>query len=311
MSNIVKPFAIVDNTSRQLKRGTFEELQAAIPQMSVIKRGLFDYRKNPYADETIAMPDKNGYLDELNRLRAEIASAKTELRQLGRLFEEEQEELLAAEIADAADKAELAEARARFARDEAERVLTESRQEANEMKAQTELECKKLLEEAKSHGYLEGFDKGFAEAQAEFAQENNPIVRQLESLLENVSNYREEMLSQNERQLVELAVTVCEKILGRELEADPRAIVTMLYKVLDENRREQNMRITVSPELMPAEAKVAADIRKLIAQTAPDALLTVDDEAGPGTVIVETAKGITDLSIDTQLKNIKDMLLDN
>jgi flagellar assembly protein FliH len=304
----VKPFAIVDDTKRKSGLGAFEQLQAAIPQMSVIKRGLFDYRKNPYADETLAMPDKNGYLDELNRLRAEIAAAKAELRSLGRLFEEE--EALPGDDTEIADEIELQERRAKFAREEAERLLAEAKAKVAEMQAYTDQECRRLMDEARSTGYLEGFDKGFAEAQAEFTSVNNPKVRELESLLENVSSYHEEMLSQNERQLVELTVTVCEKILGREIEADSRAIVTMLYKVLDENRREQNMRITVSPELMPAEAKVAADIRKLIAQTAPDALLTVDEEAPPGTLVVETSKGITDLSVDTQLNNIKDMLLE-
>jgi flagellar biosynthesis/type III secretory pathway protein FliH len=256
------------------------------------------------------MPDKNGYLDELNRLRAEIASAKAELRSLGRLFEEE-EETPELDETEAADEIELQERRAKYAREEADRLLAETKTKVAEMQAYTDQECKRLLDEARSTGYLEGFDKGFAEAQAEFSAENNPKIKELESLLENVSSYHEEMLSQNERQLVELTMAVCEKIIGREIEADSRAIVTMLYKVLDENRREKNMRITVSPELLPAEAKVAADIRKLIAQTAPDALLTVDEEASPGTLVVETSKGITDLSVDTQLSNIKDMLLEN
>jgi flagellar assembly protein FliH len=298
----------VDDTNRPLKKGAFEQLQAAIPQMGVIKRGLFEYRKNPYSDETIAMPDKNGYLDELNRLRTEIASAKAELRSLGRFFEEEEEP--PKDEVEAADEAELQERRAKLAREEAERLLAETKTKVAEMQAYTDQECRRLMDEARSTGYLEGFDKGFAEAQAEFTSVNNPKMKELESLLENVSSFHEEMLSQNERQLVELAMTVCEKILGREIEADSRVIVSMLYKVLDENRREKNMRITVSPELMPAEAKVAADVRKLIAQTAPEALLTVDEDSPRGTLVVETSKGITDLSVDTQLKNIKDMLLE-
>ncbi len=305
LSNIVKPFAIVDDTTKQ-KRGLEADAQAALAGMSVIKRNYFNYRRNPYLDESVLMPDKDGYLDELNRLRAEIAEAKAELRGLGRFFESEAQ----AENPAAQTNAGERERDNSAVNAEAERILENARQEAAEIRALAIIENKRLAEEAGSNAYLEGFDKGFKEAQVEFAAQHNPRIREIENLLESISGYREEMLSQNERQLVELTVTVCEKILGRELAADPRAIVAMLYKVLDENRREQNMRITVSPELMPAEAKVAADVKKLISQTAPGALLTVDEEAGPGTIVVETGKGITDLSVDTQLKNIKDMLLE-
>ncbi len=305
LSNIVKPFAIVDDTTKQ-KRGFEADAQTALAGMSVIKRNYFNYRKNPYLDESVLMPDKDGYLDELNRLRAEIAEAKAELRGLGRFFEAEATDEGPVAQADAVER----ERDDSAVKAEAERILENARQEAAEIRALAIIENKRMAEEAGSNAYLEGFDKGFKEAQVEFAAQHNPRIKELENLLENISGYREEMLSQNERQLIELTVTVCEKILGRELAADPRAIVTMLYRVLDENRGEQNMRITVSPELMPAEAKVATEVRKLISQTAPGALLTVDEEADPGTLVVETAKGITDLSVGTQLKNIKDMLLE-
>jgi flagellum-specific ATP synthase len=53
------------------------------------------------------------------------------------------------------------------------------------------------------------------------------------------------------------------------------------------------------------------DTKMTFGVKAIDGVLTIDEDASPGTLVVETSKGITDLSIDTQLGNIKDMLLED
>jgi flagellar assembly protein FliH len=300
LSNIIKPFSIVDNTSGPVDSSAVFELE--LVKRPVIKRNYFNYSKNPYADETLLMPRKDGYLDEINRLKVEIAEARAELRSLNRLLDEDIPE--GADI----DEAELNLKKAHQARAEAEQLLEEAKRQAGELLKEAQAEGRRITEEAKSGGYLEGFDNGFAQAQNEFITENNPKLMQLADLLEAVSGYQEEMIAENERQLTELVITVCEKIIGRELESEPRTVVTMLYRVLDENRREEDIRITLSPELVPAEAKAAADLRKLITQIAPGAMLVINKEAPPGTAVVDASRGITDLSVKTQLENIKEML---
>lgn len=306
LSKIVKAIAVVDD--RPLVKKTFADvIEAELNNMPVIKKQLFNYRDNPYTDPELVLPDKKGYIDELNRLKIEIAQAKAELKSLGRDIDKinsDAEEFEAEFEAESEDPAEIA----RAAQAEAERMLRETRENVQTMMAAYEEEGKKLSEEAKNKGYLEGFEQGFAQAQGEFKNQNDPKTRELDDLLEQVSNYREEQVAQNERDLLELVMTVSRKIIGREIKEDPRAVVTMLYGVLDQNRREEHIRITVSPELMPVEAKASAEIRKLITQTAPSALVYVDEDAEEGTVIVETDNGITDMSVKTQMENIKEML---
>ncbi len=305
LSKIVKAIAVVDDRPRAKK--TFADLiEAELDHMPVIKKQLFNYHDNPYADQELVLPEKQGYIDELNRVKVEIAQAKAELRSLGRMIDDTYtaQEAIAngSEIKDPQQIAAIAQA-------EAERLMSETRDNVMAMMAAYEEEGKKSAEEARNAGYLEGFDRGFAEAQAEFVSQNNPKIQELESLLEQVSSYREEQVAQNERELVNLVMTVSAKVVCHEIKEDSRAIVQMLYDILDHNRREESIRITVSQDLMPVETKASTEIKKLITQTAPNALIYVDDEAEDGTCIVETDKGITDISVKTQLENIKEMML--
>lgn len=303
MSRIVKSIAVVDDRSNQ-KKTSAQTIEAGMGNKPVIKKQSFSYHENPYADQKLFIPNKQGYIDELNRVKVEIAQAKAELRSLGRQVDEavEERDNQVPELAEDGNRGAV------IAQAEAERLLRETRTNIEAMMENARAEGQKLAEEAANNGYLDGFEKGFAQATSEFKAENDPKIKQLEELLEKVSVYYEEMVAQNENELLELTMTAAKKIVGHEIKSDSRTIVTMLYQLLDQNRREESIRITVSPELMPAEAKAGAEVKKLIADIAPCAMIYVDEDAGEGTCIVETGKGITDLSVSTQISNMKDIL---
>lgn len=314
LSNVVKATAVVDN--RPVVQKTFaDKIEENLGNMPVIKRQVFSYSKNPYSDQTLILPDKQGYLDELNRIKVEIAQAKDELRKLGHMLdepevEEEEEAEIPAETEDGFDP-EAAMRHMKMAQEEAQQLLQETKSNIEMMMRGAEEEGRRMAEEAKNHGYLEGFEQGFSQAMNEFKTEREPQIKELENLLEQISSYREEQVAVNERELTSLAITVAQKVIGQEIKAEPRTVTNMLYQALDDNRREENIRVTVSPDLMPVEAKASAEVKKLIAQAAPGTVIYVDGDADPGFCKVETDKGITDLSVDTQLENIRKMLTED
>lgn len=305
LSNIVKSVAVVDD--RPARRKTVaEQFEIMLDQTPVIKRQVFHYRENPYADAMLVLPDKQGYLDELNRVKVEIAQAKAELRSLGRRLEEERESG-AAPVTKKAVQPERSDYLA-AEKEEAERLLREANETAEKILRESRAKGEELAMQAQNGGYLAGFEQGFAQAMQEFKAENEPKITELQHLLARLSEYGAELAERSEQDIVTLAMAIAKKIVGQELKTDQRAVAAMLYRVLDENRREQTVRVTVSPELMPADAKISAEIRKMIAQTAPNAMIYIDEEASEGTCVVESDKGITDLSIETQLKNINSLL---
>jgi len=308
LSRIVKSISVVDDRALTPMDGLLPELD----RMPVIKPQALSYRMNPYADEKLVMPDKNGYLNELNRIRIEIAEAKTELRRLRRetdeAMREEEEKRAREEAKKRAWEREKALSDVPAARAEAERILNEAHESAAVLAARAQAQAAQMKEEAENLGYLEGFEKGFQQATDEFKAENNPKMKQLDDLLEELSNYREEMIARNEKDLLDVVFTVAEKVVGYELKSEPRSVVSMLYKTLDGNRREESLRITISPDLMPVDAKIGEEIKQMIAGAAPHAMLYIESDEPEGTCYVETDKGITDLSVKTQLDNAKKLL---
>lgn len=275
-------------------------------QMPVIKRGVF--QEDPGSHSATVLPlfpgAQQGYMDELNRLKIEVDAAKAELRKLTTQIEE------------ARYKAEhppepMEQEYASFASEEEIRHMVDAaRVEATEILAKAKNEAIEVVQGAQNEGYLNGFNNGIAQLTAEFKTENQPKVDALERLLDRLSDFEEESIRQNEAGLIQLVLGIANKVIGQELATDPKLITSMLRETVDTNRREAFIKISIAPDLLPVEAKASAQIVQLITDTAPNIKVTVDKEAQPGMCVVETPKGYTDLSIDTQLENLKQTLTD-
>ena len=263
------------------------------PAATVIKRNAATAPEAPWKD---APRPRQGYVDELNRIRVEIAQAKAELRTIRRELEEAVKNAAAAQAASNTDteNADIAKAgQLELARQEAEQILENARAEAAA-----------IHESAQNQGYLEGFSKGFDEAKAEYTAENGPAVHRLQQMLEALGDYQHQLVEESESGLVDLAIGIARRVIGRELSTDPTVVTDMLYGVLDANRREEFIKISIAKDLMPVEAKASEEVRTLLMRANANVQLLADIDLEPGGCVVETPKGYTDVSISTQLNNL-------
>lgn len=298
LTRIVKSAAVVDDRLVPGKPGAPPE--GVVGAAPVIKREYFSAGFRGDFIEQAPRPQQS-YLDELNRIKVEIAQAKAELRSLTR------------RIAEAADGAGETAAETRCGespgREEPEEILGAAQAQAGEILARAVAEGNTLAEKAKNEGYLQGFSEGFEEAKREYVAENGPKAQAISELLNELSDMERDMVSKNEDGLIRLTLAVAEKILGSELKTDPKLILGMLHEALDQNRREEHIRITLSPDLLPVEASAAEEVRALIERKSPAISVVVDRDMQPGGCTVETSRGITDIGISTQLSNIQGTLL--
>jgi flagellar assembly protein FliH len=284
------------------------------PDTKVIKR---NYAGNPafqVSTDYRSLAPKDPYLAELNRIKVEIEEARAELRHLRGELErpaepretagEDGAEEAAAEEADAP----MVELVAKFDEREARELIQAAEQDAKEIHAQAVLEAQRITQQAQNDGYLEGFNKGYEEAAAEFKRANDPQAERIADLVEDLSEYEQKRLKQNEKELVELTLAVAAKVIGQELAANPGAIVNMLTETVRQNHSEEYVRITLAEDLLPVDVKASAEIKELLLGLGANVSVLADSKAAPGAVQVETPKGIIDLSVDTQLKNIRDIL---
>ncbi len=246
------------------------------------------------------MPTQDEYIDQLNRLRVEIRKAKEELRDLNAQIQEaqaRQEELhrtdlqlwnIDTEVAVIIEKAKA----------DAEQILNDARAQGVQM-----------AEEARNNGYLEGFSRGYEEATQEFHKQYDPLMVKIADVLDRLSDYEARLLREQEEYLVELAMTVAKKVIGQTLKTTPAAVVELLREAVEKAKGEKSIKVTLSPDLVPLHTKADEQVRKLLAETGAEVTLVTDEGLEPGSAFVETPKGMVDISIHTQLNNLKDAAL--
>lgn len=247
--------------------------------------------------------DRQSYVDELNRVRVEISESKAELRRLKREMEETEEALRFAKAVFSEQGGAAGDA------DEAWRKMREEAQNSADLiVARAHEQAAAILEETRNNGYLEGFNNGYEQARGEFRDENQPEADRLQALIERITEFEQDQLRNNEQDLVRLVMAVAAKVLHQELDAKPELLVSMLREIVEEHRREDFIKITISKELAPIKVKASKTLADLISGLGANIVVGFDGDMKQGECLVETSKGFTDLSIDTQLNNIAELL---
>ena len=193
------------------------------------------------------------------------------------------------------------------AREDAEQILAQARQRA-------ETEQEEIRAGARDEGYREGYAQGIAKAMNDSVRDREATAARLEkevqSFLEKASLAREEMLLQTREELLELCLSIAEKVVRVSLKSSSEVIVRMIQTATERMKRQEWVHIYIS----------GCDARQL-AQISPALTTTLgalsqhikvvpmgDDEGG--TCIVETPEEIVDASVSTQMSNIRDVLYD-
>lgn len=297
MSNIIKHRSVVDNTG-----GSHRPFSETGCDMPVIKRRALGAKND--SDISRCFPSRDACLDELNRIRVEMAGVKRELREA-----QSRKETLRSEIAELeAEREKLARYEGMDIDGEVVKILKQAEEDAAAIRDAAVGEAGEAAEALKSQGYLDGLEQGASEARLQVKEENRRGVEALSALLEELSGLKDGLVARHEDEIVELSLAVAEKVVGKQIREDRQAVVDMLREVLEQNRREEYIKIRMSGDLMPVQAKVSEQIREILETLCQQVDIVVESEAAPGQLIVETASGFTDLSVGTQLGNLREVL---
>ena len=193
------------------------------------------------------------------------------------------------------------------AREEAEQILSQARQRA-------EAEQEEIRAGARDEGYREGYAQGIAKAMDDSVRDREATAARLEkevqSFLEKASLAREEMLLQTREELLELCLSIAEKVVRVSLKSSSEVIVRMIQTATERMKRQEWVHIyisgcdarqlaQISPALTPTLGALSQHIK----------VVPMGDDEG-GTCIVETPEAIVDASVSTQMSNIRDVLYD-
>lgn len=305
MARIVKAFSVVDD--RQHKQDAMAQLEANLTERKVLKGNVLTGYGFTFKDHN-APVNRDELLDEINRLKVQQEEAKATLRAVEQEIAEAREEL--EEIEASKENADIVDDEVyRQRSEEIEAMVTEARQKAQELLEEAEADGKVIREHSRAEGYEEGYTSGYAVAEKAFREEGQAKLQELAELITSLSAYGPELIAQREAEFVQLAVAVASKVVARELKTKPATILDMLRDILLKNRRETYINITISPDLLPAQAKACSEVLEKLQGIGPNITVYVEKDAEPGTLLMETSGGVTDMSPDTQLENLQELLL--
>lgn len=164
---------------------------------------------------------------------------------------------------------------------EAQRVRNDAAQEATALLEQARAEVGSLRARAAEAGRAEG-------------------LAQVQALVAGLVRARDRAIAEAEPQLIELAFSIAQRVLGRAVERDPEAVVQVARRAVAAARRQAELRVHAHPDdlaaLRGAEPPLAegAGLGKRLTFVA-------DDLLERGGVRVETALGVVDASLESQL----------
>jgi len=160
-------------------------------------------------------------------------------------------------------------------------------------------ELEQQLPEALQQARQAGFKEGEASAAAEAAQHIEAIAARGAQAVEQLVAERRKIRRQLEEDLVHLAVAVARRVLHRELSVDPEALGGIVRAVLDRMDAREVHRIRLHPADAPSVEKRLSEW-----QTPVQMKLERDPSLERGAIVLDTARGSVDASVETQLREI-------
>jgi flagellar assembly protein FliH len=152
----------------------------------------------------------------------------------------------------------------------------------------------------------EGREEGMAQGRTEFEKKLTSVQQSLVQAVRDFACERETYFHKVEAEVVGLAVAIARKILHREAQVDPLLLAGVVRVGLDKVAAGTRVRLRVHPDQIRAWQTFFAqqpDLRSL-----PE--LMGDATLGPGRCMLETELGSTDLTLETQLKEIEQGFFD-
>lgn len=172
---------------------------------------------------------------------------------------------------------------------EAKRIVEDARRMAESIKEEANREKHRIFAEAKEKGH----EAGLAEMTTEIAKAKLQAG---------------ELLKAAEQDIVDLALKVAEKIIGRDLERDPAVVVDICATAIENVRNAKQLVLRVNPR----DGATLRENRKALMEMVGrlvDISFKDDSDVAQGGCIIQTEFGTVDAQLDTQFLMLKNVLL--
>lgn len=160
-------------------------------------------------------------------------------------------------------------------------------------------------DQAKNEGYDAGFQKGVEQGHESWSSQLNEVKSSMDTLREEYHN----VLSEAEPQMIILAMAAAEKILGKKLQETPETWISIVKQLVKEAREFEEIKLYVPPHWFELTQNYREELKNMLQSTAT-LFIYPDENLTENGAIIEFPFGKIDATLDVQLKEIREKLLE-
>lgn len=175
---------------------------------------------------------------------------------------------------------------------ELERLVTEQNAALEQWQAQQP----QLLREAAQRGRQEAEQL----AQARLEQEVQPWLQRMAQTIEDLLHTKRRFIEDSEEQVVRLSVAIARRILYREIQVDPEALLGLLRAAIGKSELREVHRVLLHP--LDRQA-LSPHLQRMDLPSRVE--VVADTTLERGAVLIESATGLLDASVSTQLDEVE------
>lgn len=189
---------------------------------------------------------------------------------------------------------------------QAERILDTARREARQIKEEAREEG---LTAGREQGYREGFLKGLEEGRNTYTRRIVELEEQIKDYLEDVQIEKEKLLEKYMDDLKEISLVIGEKIVRTSLRTNSQVIERMILAATEKLKKTAWAKIYIG-SAQDTAMDIQADPKFLqeLSNLSDNVKVIIMEGKEAGTCIVEMPDEIIDLSVGTQLENIREIM---
>lgn len=187
--------------------------------------------------------------------------------------------------------------------------LEQMRQMAQEditsMQAAWEQEKTALQQQA----YEEGFQVGYEEGRGKSISEMSESVKAANKVTARSKENAQKYLDEQERVILEIGLKTAQRILGKILEEDDEAFLSIVKRGLKEAREMKEVKLYVPVSHFDLVSSNRAELAAIFPPDIPF-LIFANDDFDNDDCIIETNQGRVVVSVDEQLNELKEQLVE-
>lgn len=164
--------------------------------------------------------------------------------------------------------------------------------------------AQRLADEATARGYQSGYEQGMLQSENDYQQKSQEI----QDLIETAYEERRKIIQQSEPFLLNLSVEIAKKIITEELNQHSDQFLNMVKQALKQVEEYEDIIVHVSPQDYPFILPFIEELENYAGTDSELKLIPVP-HVSKGSCMIHTVSGSYDVTISSQLEEIKQQLL--